>query len=32
VAGVVADFDTPGGRAYRVLGTGHPKPKEDSDG
>jgi DNA-binding transcriptional ArsR family regulator len=31
-AGVVADFDTPGGRAYRVLGTGHPKPKEDSDG
>lgn len=32
VAGVVAGFDTPGGRAYRVLGTGHPKPKEEHDG
>jgi DNA-binding transcriptional ArsR family regulator len=30
MASVVANFDTPGGRPYRVLGAGHPKPKEDS--
>jgi DNA-binding transcriptional ArsR family regulator len=29
LAGVVSEFDTPGGRAYRVLGTGHPKPKKE---
>jgi DNA-binding transcriptional ArsR family regulator len=27
MASVVSDFDRPGGRAYRVIGAGHPAPK-----
>jgi DNA-binding transcriptional ArsR family regulator len=26
IASVVSDFDSPGGRAYRVIGAGHPAP------
>lgn len=34
VAGVVAEFDAPGGRPYRLLGVGHPSPRagEQSEG
>ncbi|WP_216214009.1 helix-turn-helix domain-containing protein [Amycolatopsis aidingensis] len=32
IAEVVAEFDTPGGRPYRLLGAGHPAARqEDSD-
>lgn len=31
LAGVVADFDTPGGRAYRLLVAGHPTPRTDEE-
>lgn len=27
VAAVIADFDTPGGRPYRLVGAGHPVPR-----
>jgi DNA-binding transcriptional ArsR family regulator len=27
LAGVIAAFDSPGGRAYRVVGAGHPAPR-----
>jgi DNA-binding transcriptional ArsR family regulator len=30
-ASVVSDFDRPGGRAYRVIGAGHPTPRGDRD-
>jgi DNA-binding transcriptional ArsR family regulator len=30
IASVVSDFDSPGGRAYRVVGAGHPTPKPSS--
>jgi DNA-binding transcriptional ArsR family regulator len=32
LAEVIAAFDTPGGRAYRVVGAGHPAPKSPRGG
>ncbi|WP_245788233.1 ArsR/SmtB family transcription factor [Amycolatopsis marina] len=29
IADVVADFDTPSGRPYRLIGAGHPAPKAE---
>lgn len=31
IAAVVATYDTPGGRPYRLLGTGHPAPRTDEE-
>jgi hypothetical protein len=28
VADVVAEFDTPSGRPYRLIGAGHPAPRK----
>ena len=30
IASVVSDFDRPGGRAYRVIGAGHPAPSHSN--